>query len=466
MPSQLKQSIPWFSFCQDVFTAYDPPTALAPATAFGPGPTPAEGAKTRPLTPAPSVTLDPGARKTVVGEGSVPSLTSSPAVERLKQTIDPVPLSQMGDLSYGPSSAKKGSDGNHANDPIQSSSTSEDPSQASNVKSSHAQQDSGQGYNDNSQFKQSSGASEGPSLPLDPSVPGPAPKSTAAVNNNGDSNQNAGSSLPGNVEQKDNTNAVGGYPSQGTTADSPDNSVKPITHSDILDFSKDDREPPDPLTVPPTPLNPVKKPPITSINNGFDHPQSSDNNPVIGTRTNPVTAESRRSIITNIGGQAITAVLTAIIVPDKVLKPGDPNATLHGTAIALDKTGQLIIGSKTIPIPTGTNSAPFSTTINGQAITATAAAVTIAGTTLGPGSVASVDGTLLSLDTAGHFLVGSKTLTFESVTAESDTGPFASQTAVVTGTDQHNTMNQTGKGMVRPRACSLSREMRRIWSVL
>ena len=117
MPTQLKQRIPWFSFCQNVFTAYEPPHALVRATAFGPDPTPAGNARAQPLTPVPSATLDPGARKTTAGAGSVPPLPDTPAVERPKATIGPVPLSKLGNTNSRPSDPKKESDGKQVGDP-------------------------------------------------------------------------------------------------------------------------------------------------------------------------------------------------------------------------------------------------------------------------------------------------------------------------------------------------------------
>lgn len=63
MPSQLKQEIPWFSFCQNIFTAYDPPTALRSAPALAPAITPDSDPRTQKQTAAPSHAVSLGAGK-------------------------------------------------------------------------------------------------------------------------------------------------------------------------------------------------------------------------------------------------------------------------------------------------------------------------------------------------------------------------------------------------------------------
>ena len=75
MPAQLRQRVPWLSFCEDlVFTAYDPPTALRSVTALVPTKTPDSDPETTNSPAVPSPTIDPGARKTAAGKNS-PSVT-------------------------------------------------------------------------------------------------------------------------------------------------------------------------------------------------------------------------------------------------------------------------------------------------------------------------------------------------------------------------------------------------------
>ena len=180
--------------------------------------------------------------------------------------------------------------------------------------------------------------------------------------------------------------------------------------------------------------------------------RESEQNPPESSANDVSTSPKIKSIVTTIAGQVITAAPTAITIPGIIIKQGGPGVTLRGTSVALDTAGQLVVDSKTIPIPPGTNTEPFTTTIGGQVIAATSDAFAIAGTTLVPGHAGvSVNGTLLSLDTAGHFVVGSKTRTFDSesmslsaVTAGTP-GPGGKSTPLV-ATPAGNVANQIAKG--------------------
>ena len=84
MPSQLKQRVPWISFCEDIFfTAYDPPTALKSATASSSVIAPGSNHKIQALAAVPSPTIDPGARMTTAGKSS-----TSVSVARRRSAAD------------------------------------------------------------------------------------------------------------------------------------------------------------------------------------------------------------------------------------------------------------------------------------------------------------------------------------------------------------------------------------------
>ena len=467
MPNQLKQKIPWFSSCSEWFTAYDPPHALPTVTAFGPGPTSGRHPAAKPPAPAPTVTFDPGARKTA-GAVPVPPFTDDPAVRRPKATIVPVPLPKLGGPNSEPSDlskeddGKRGGDPEHSSDSKQSSDTSDDPSQGdkseegndpkhgsgnSGDPSQHnksgegndrkkgsgdsddpsqdnksssgddAEQDSGdpsQGHdlkqgngnsedfgqdgntkgnsdpkndggtgrdsNQGSDAQQSTGTSVNPGRKTDANIPSLPFRPTVAVNGDQDNSPLAGSVVPDEPNHIDNSNAVGRESERvslgGSTNDVSNNLVPHETQSLAL-----------------------------------------------GTPTDSFISPNIKPIVTTIAGQAITAAPTAITIPGTIIKQGDPGVTLHGTSVALDTAGQLVVDSKIIAIPPGTNSKPLTTTVGGRIIVASSAGIVIAGTTLAPGDAGvSVDGTLLSLDTAGHFVVGSKTQTFESESVSLGTG--------------------------------------------
>ena len=476
MPNQLKQKIPWFSSCAEFFTAYDPPHALPTVTAFGPGPTPGRNAKAPPPTPAPSATLDPGARKTA-GAVPVPPVTDDPAVRLPKATIGPVPLPKLGGPNSEPSDPNKESDRKQAGDPKhgsdskQSSDTSGDPSQGDKSEEGSDPR-KGSGNSDDPSQGNESGEGNNPKQISgnhgDPSQGNDLKQGSA---NNGDSSQDVntkGSSDPGN------DGGTGRDPSEGSdTQKSSDTSGDPGREADSklpgLPFrptvvaNGDQDTSPLAGSVVPDELNHIDK----SIAVGGEPEQNSFGNTandlsntlvphetqslILGTPTDSSTSPNFESIVTTIAGQAITAAPTAITIPGMIIKQGDPGVILHGTSVALNPAGQLLIDSKTISVPSGTNSKPFTTTIGGQVIAANSTAIAIAGTTLVPGDAGvSVNGTLLSLDTAGHFVVGSETKTFKSESLSSGAvtagtpGSGGQFTPVVT-TSAGNVANKTAK---------------------
>ena len=140
---------------------------------------------------------------------------------------------------------------------------------------------------------------------------------------------------------------------------------------------------------------------------------------VIGKSTVPLAPGTPTQMITTIAGQAITAVPSAVAIAGNTLNPGAPGTTIDGTILSLNTAGQLVVGSKTIPFG---SKAPetMTTNIAGQVITAAPNAVAVAGTTLTPGAPGiTLDGTLLSLDTASGLIVGSKTVPLGSASPKS-----------------------------------------------
>ena len=180
----------------------------------------------------------------------------------------------------------------------------------------------------------------------------------------------------------------------------------------------------------------------------------STNHLVIGSKTIPLTSESAGlgslifgglnypstsdddaapPFVTTVAGQVITAASNAVMVAGATLYPGDPGMRIDGTIISLDTADHLIVGSKTITLPTSgnydpnsannDNAHPFITTVANQAITAAPTAVTFAGTTLLPGAPAKkINGTLVSLNRFGQLIVGEKTISLPSPSASGGVG--------------------------------------------
>lgn len=136
-------------------------------------------------------------------------------------------------------------------------------------------------------------------------------------------------------------------------------------------------------------------------------------------------------MIAIVGDLVITAAPTGVVFAGITLASGAPMKTVSGTLMSLDTAGQLIVGAKTINLagniaglgelgdqPASDLSDKMITTIAGQAVTAAPTAVAFAGTTLIQGAPGkTIDGTLVSLNTAGQLVVGSKTVGLTSESA-------------------------------------------------
>ena len=381
MPAQLRQRVPWLSFCEDlVFTAYDPPTALRSATALVPIKTSDIDPETTNSPAVPSPTIDPGARKTVAGIESSSIPTSATAAQNMP------------------------SPGTHS-DPKESNSDRNQDSGVKNV--SDTGKDPGQ--------------REKPHSAIVPVQQDPA----TTKNQVSDQEQSQVAHYEPNQSenQNDNGHPTGGRSAQEAAGASQLTSPKSTTPTNVLDPVQTMlttiaghiiTAAPTAVAIAGSTLNPgdpgvtIGGTPLALNKAGYL---------LLGSKTIPLASGLAQTITTTIGGKAITADPTTIAMKGTTLRAGDPGATVDGTAVALDKAGRLLIGSKTISFQTR-SATSLITTIAGQAITAAASGITIADTTLRPGDAGlPINGTLISLDTAGHFVVGSKTHLFASESA-------------------------------------------------
>ena len=381
MPAQLRQRVPWLSFCEDlVFTAYDPPTALRSATALVPIKTPDSDPEITNSPAVPSPTIDPGARKTAAGIDS-PSVTPFATVAQ-----------------------KTPSPGTYF-DPMESIS---DPKQDSGV-------------------KKGSDTGKDPEQQADPQAAGAPVQSDPATAKKQVSNQipsPVAHDEPNQIEnQSNNRNPTGGESGQEAAGASQLTSPEATTPADVSYLAQSIlttiaghiiTAAPTAVAIAGNTLTPGD--PSVTIG-GTSLALNKAGYLLLGSKTIPLASGVPEAITTTIAGKAITADPTAIVMKDTTLRAGDPGATIDGTAVALNKAGRLLIGSKTISFHTKSVTSLI-TTIAGQAITAAASGLTIADTTLRPGDAGlPINGTLVSLDTAGQFVVGSKTHLFASESA-------------------------------------------------
>lgn len=399
MPSRVKQLKPWLSYCTEIFfTAYDPPRALGAVTELAP-PVLSSDPK---AAPVPSLTLDPGAKQSVSPAASIPVPAKTPAVDQPEATTtaepvpskqeEPNPRPQHNDpaTQESPPSQprpntveskgefKGGNDPQRSSVPKQGIDTTQvsDPEQASDP-------------NEGSGPKQGSGNSEDFGQLVDPK-PSSDPNQ---LDSKQGSNQNVVPVPYNDSKQTDDVNPLNDF--TGGQAKTINNQVvQPLSHGISIAGST--------LTL--------GAPPITVSDTPIHFGSSAL---IIGTSTVPLPSGDPNSITTTIAGHAITAAQGALAVAGTTLTRGSPPITVSGTLIHFDSSA-LVVGTSTVPLA---NELPTQmiTTIAGQAITAAPNAVAIAGNTLIPGAPgATIDGTILSLDTAEHFVVGSKTIPLTS----------------------------------------------------
>ena len=539
MPSQLRQQIPWFSFCEDIFTAYDPPRALRSAAALAPTITSDSDPQTQKPVAAPSHTVDPGPRITAASKLSTSVPMAAPAAQKTpsppadidpESNTDPKQSTRIGESGAITGQPGTKTDPDEPSLPSQSPAavnSKQDPGQKSNIVGNNTPKPSDNEYpngNDSGQIpaggsqptrsetptpadpsKDSNSADKGPDqLPQQILTTIAGHAITAASNavaiagatiNPGDPAATIGgtrlalntagslivdsktiplaSSLPGTFTTEVAGQAITAHPTAITIAGT---TIKPGEPATIVDgtriilntagsliLNSKTISLPEPLTT--IIANQLITANPTALTMGATDIHPGDPAATIGgTRISLNTASSLildaktiplastpPSLTTTIADQTLIANPTALTIAGTTIHPGDPAISVAGTPISLNAAGNLVIASKTTPL--GTESAtPLITTIAGQVITAAANSIVIAGTTLEVGDAGyPVNGTMISLDTAGHLVVGSKTQTFgiESVSSGrpivgGPTGPVASTTTPSSVAVQGVNSNGTG----------------------
>lgn len=379
IPSKLKEKIPFLSHCLDeLFTAYDPPSTLKPGIALAP-PISYYDPKPQPWAPISSLTSSSVNKETFGAEASIPVPASTPVLDQPKATVmvtatnpkqkEPDPGPQPSDpaaqesppsqsrpkVPVTNSDPKGENDAPQGSDPIQGNDSNEDSGHAKDPKLSN----NPNRVSNDQRFNK-----------VADSIPQPFPKQTNEVKPSDDHTESQAKTLNNHVIKSQPQ----GIFIAGTT----------LTRG---------------------------APPIIVSGTPIDFESAGL---VIGTSTVPLAPEVPTRIITTIAGQAVDAAPNGATVASKTLRPEAPGLTLAGTLISLNSASHLVIGSNTIALESASQS-PMFTKIGGQVITAGSYEVTIPDTALTPGaSKVFVDGTLISLNTAGQLIVGSRTIVLQS----------------------------------------------------
>ena len=395
MPSRVKQIQPWLSYCTDVFfTAYDPPTVLRAASALAP-PVASKDPEAHPKVSVPSLTVDPVARETVGSKPSTPLPASTPVVDRPKATT----------YAAQTPPKEKGSDKTPRpkNDPASQGS----PLLLPTLNAVGPNRDP-KGNDDHQQISNIQPSSD-PTIESDPAQAIDPKKSD---NSGGNLKDGADPKLHSSHESEQNVDPV----SQGSDTNQI-NEVDPLNHFKEGQTSTINNQVIQPLShgisiagTTPTPGSP----PITISDTPIHLAPSAL---IIGPSTVPFVPENPNPdpdpLTTIITGHIITAAApNAIAIAATTIPLESPGVNLAGTLISLDTARhQLIVGTKTIPLDSASGIHALVTTVNGQAITAFPSRIAIASTVLTPGAAGIVvGGTLVSLNTGGQVVVGSKTI--------------------------------------------------------
>ena len=286
------------------FSAYDPPSALRPATALAPIIT-ASDPQSLPVVPMPSPTLDPGARQTAAGKNPAPSPAQGQNSPSPEKTIDPKLASGQGA------------------DPSQPS----DPKQPNNAAGS----------------SEDSGSGKGPSWQNDPKQP------SNVLGNNGDPAPGTDPSLPNYPKQPTGDSGKVDPPSSPSTPTPTtmivgDHTVVAGTSGVQVDGVEIRPQGP-PATVSG----------VVAINQG--------SSVVIAQQIIPLTNPTASA--TTIYGHAITPLANGVLVDGTVVTPGAIAVAVSGTSVSVDSSSHVYLAGTPYLLPTA-NAAPSTTLPNGD----------------------------------------------------------------------------------------------------
>lgn len=413
MPAQLRQRVPWLSFCDDIaFTAYDPPIALSPATALGPSITPGGDPKTQTLVAVPSFTTDPGARKTSAGTESFSVTRITPAAQMTPSPGTKSGPKQLGgDLEQGNGIQQDGDTSGHprhqANPdvpglPLQPTPTTSSQQESDQILHPVAPNEPHKSGNQDPTGRESRKEVAEISRVADPVATTPADISD----------------VPQSIRTTTAAHAITANPVAAATTGIGNNPEDPGTIVDGTLLSIPQRFAGHAITATPagiaiagTSIN-LEDPDVTT--GGTPVPLNKAGHLVVSSKTIPLASRFPKTMRTANAGKAIMTDPTAIVITSTTLRGANHAVTVHGTTVAPDKAGDFLIGSKTMPLKTE-SSPSVVTKVAGQFGTVAASGTLVASRTLTQGDAGvPINGTLVSLNTAGRFVVGSKTCSFKS----------------------------------------------------
>lgn len=399
VPSKVLEIDPRFGNCTPLwFSAYDPPTALRPATALAPIVT-AKDPQSPPVVPMPSPTHDPGARNTAAGNNPAPTPAQSQNSPLPQKTMDP-PLG-LGQSGSGSDPSDQGSTGEQSGQVV-------DPSQPSDTKQpNNAAGDGGD-----------SGSGTHPVLPNDPNEP------SNTLGGDSDAAPGTNPSLPN--DPKPPSNAMGGSGDSGrvdssssstdSNTDPPETTISVSGHAVVAGTSG--------VQVDGVKVKPEGPPAtvsgVVTINQG--------NSIVIAHQIVPISTPTAPT--TTISGFAITPLADGVSIDGTVVTPGAAAVAIRGTSVSLDSSSHIYLGGIPYLLPTA-NPAPSTTLPNGAVAVPLTNGVSVYGTTLTAGAPAvSIMGTAVSLDPSYNLIWGG---TAQALPSPTPLPPIGGQVTTIAG---------------------------------
>ncbi len=362
IPSQVRDMVPWFQYCTDLwFTGFDPPRSLVPAAALAPAVTTSDSVAPT-IGPQPSASHDPGAMKTAAVWNPMPFPSPVQHGPLAKET-NPIPVTKQQVSQPQPTGGDPGM--NHQQMSQQDSGLT-DPSEQSRVHS---------------------GNIGGPELPGDSGQDAPKVTSSPAQNQVINPAQVATQSVAQNGPQNERLDPGDLTPTYDATL--PHTTLSLASHAVVAD--------PSGVQVDGVKVDPHQAPAsisgVAAINQG--------DSIVVASHIFHLPDPTEQAA-TAIAGQAVVPVANGVSIQGAYVTGTNP-VIISGTTMSVDNS-HLYIGSKAYPLPTA-SPASVTTLANGAVILPMPNAVSIYGTTLTAGAPAATFlRTAISLDASSNLI--------------------------------------------------------------
>ena len=376
IPSQVRDMVPWFQYCTDLwFTGFDPPRSLIPAAAIAPPVTTSDLAALT-IAPQPSATQVPGAKQTAAVWNPIPLPSPLQHVPLPKETNTAPVLKPQVSKETNPVSIINP----QASQPQPADGDLGSEHQGSSQKGSGSTEPSGQSSIQND-------SSGDPKFPGDSNQDATKDPSSPAQNQEINTAQIATNAAAQHSSQNESPDP--GDPPPAEAATLVETTISLAGHAVVAG--------PSGVHVDGVKVNPNQTPTdisgMAAINQG--------NSIVVASQIFHLAA-STEQVATMIAGQTVIPIANGVSIHGTSIT-GTNTAIISGTAVSVHDS-HLYFGSKSYPLPTA-NPASATTLANGAVALPIPNAVSIYGTTLTAGApAATFSGTAVFLDVSNNLV--------------------------------------------------------------